>query len=49
MSRYTFHKSGQDRWSSPRPWTDANDRRQRYGRIRPLERPNLIERLFGLA
>jgi hypothetical protein len=49
VSRYTFHQSGKDAWSSPRPFTDANMRRQRYGRIQPLEEPGLLQRLLRLA
>ncbi len=49
MSRYTFHQSGKDQWSCPRPFTDANLRRQRYGRIQPLDKPGLLQRLLRLA
>ncbi len=49
MSRYSFHRSGKDSWSSPRPFTDANLRRQHYGRIQPMEEPGLLQRLLRLA
>lgn len=49
MSRYTIRQSGTDNWSSPRPFADASTRRQRYGRIQPMEGPNFFQRLLRRA
>lgn len=38
-----------DRWSHPRPYTDASMRYQKYGPVQPMERPGFFARLFGKA
>ncbi|MGB3711258.1 MAG: hypothetical protein WA985_06190 [Erythrobacter sp.] len=47
MTIASIHKSAPDRWSSPRPHTDATLRRLKYGAIRPMEEPGFLRRLFG--
>lgn len=43
----TIHTSGRDRWSNPRPHTDASIRQIKHGRVRPMEEPGLFDRWFG--
>ncbi len=46
MSAYTFRSSRPDRWTSPRPYTDASLRLNTYGRVQPMEQPGLIARVL---
>ena len=47
MSTPPIHSSAPDRWTSPRPHTDATLRQIKHGRVRPMEEPTFLERLFG--
>ena len=48
MSSYTFRSSRPDSWVQPRSYTDASLRRQKYGRILPMEEPRgFWARLIG--
>lgn len=47
MTSAPIRSSTPDRWTSPRPHTDASFRRMKYGAIRPMEEPGLFARLFG--
>lgn len=47
MSSHFVRSSTPDRWSSPRPYTDASLRQMKYGRVRPMEEPSLLARWFG--
>lgn len=47
MTSASIRSSAPDSWSSPRPFTDATTRRMKYGAIRPMEEPGLLERWFG--
>jgi hypothetical protein len=49
MSSQTFRSSRPDRWTMPRPYSDASLRRQMHGAIQPMERPTFLQRLFGAA
>ncbi len=46
MSSLTFRSSRPDNWTSPRPYSDASLRRHIHGRIQPMEKPTLLQRLF---
>ena len=46
MTRYSFHSSRPDAWVAPRPYSDASLRMRKHGRIQPMERPGLFERLL---
>ncbi|MEO0463911.1 MAG: hypothetical protein AAF127_12320 [Pseudomonadota bacterium] len=43
----TITSSAPDRWSNPRPFTDATLRQMKHGRIRPMVEPSFLERLLG--
>lgn len=47
MSTRSYHSSRPDRWISPRPSSNPCLRAQAYGKIRPMEEPSWLERLFG--
>lgn len=47
MSGLSFRSSRPDSWVQPRPFHDASMRHQIYGKIRPMEEPGLLARLFG--
>ncbi len=47
MSSTTFRSSRPDRWTSPRPYTDASMRYMAYGPIQPMHKASFLERLFG--
>jgi len=47
MTTASIFKSAPDRWTQPRPYTDATLRRLKHGAIRPMEEPGFFERLFG--
>lgn len=47
MSAQSFRSSSPDRWTQPRQPMDPSERRLRYGRIQPMERPSLLARLLG--
>lgn len=47
MTPNIIHTSRPDKWSSPRPHSDPSIRRKKHGRIQPMARPGLLERLFG--
>ncbi len=47
MTSAPIHTSAPDKWTMPRPHTDAAHRRMKYGAIRPMEEPTLLERWFG--
>jgi hypothetical protein len=47
MAGLSYHSSAPDRWTKPRPYSDASLRRHKYGRIRPMEEPGMLSRLFG--
>ncbi|MEE4154598.1 MAG: hypothetical protein V2I27_10605 [Erythrobacter sp.] len=46
MTAVPIHSSQPDRWSSPRPYSDASIRLLKHGRVRPMEEPGFFERLF---
>ena len=46
MPSLRFHNSGQDAWSPPPKPLDPAARMARFGPIRPMETPSLIERLL---
>lgn len=47
MSSMTFRSSRPDRWTSPRPYSDATMRHMAYGPIQPMHRVGFFERLLG--
>ncbi len=47
MSHAPIHSSAPDRWTLPRPHTDATLRQIKYGRVRPMEEPGFLARWFG--
>ncbi|QIQ87055.1 hypothetical protein [Erythrobacter sp.] len=49
MTAVRIHTSAPDRWTSPRPHTDAALRRAKHGPIRPMHEPSWLEKLFGTA
>jgi hypothetical protein len=49
MTAVRIHTSTPDRWTNPRPHTDAAIRRAKHGPIRPMHEPSWLERLFGLG
>ncbi len=49
MSSYTYRGSRPDPWSSPRAHSDPTLRALAYGKVRPMEEPSWLERVFGLA
>jgi hypothetical protein len=46
MSSFNFRSSRPDRWTSPRPYSDASLRRLVHGPIQPMEQPTLLQRLL---
>lgn len=47
MSSLNYRSSRPDTWTNPRPYSDANMRRLKYGPIQPMdEERGLIWRLF---
>ena len=48
MSKYSYHGSAPDKWSSPRPYTDPSLRRYHYGKIQPMQedRQGFLARLL---
>ncbi|WP_427967544.1 hypothetical protein [Altererythrobacter sp.] len=49
MSSYRYSSSKPDRWSHPRPYSDASLRQMAHGRVLPMKQPGFFERLLGLA
>ena len=49
MTSAPIHSSKPDKWSNPRPYSDASIRQMKYGRIRPMEEPGFFERWFGAS
>ncbi|MEM8726040.1 MAG: hypothetical protein AAGE86_11020 [Pseudomonadota bacterium] len=47
MSQHSFRNSRHDRWSSPRLYSDPCLRALAYGKVRPMEEPTWLEKLFG--
>ena len=47
MTSAPIHSSKPDKWSSPRPFSDASTRMQKYGRIQPMEEPGFFARWLG--
>ena len=47
MSALRYHGSRPNEWFTPRPHRDAHQRYLTYGPIQPMDRPGLLERLFG--
>ena len=47
MSAYSYRTSRPNTWVMPRPQSDSAQRRMTYGPIQSMERPGLLERLFG--
>ena len=47
MSNRSYRSSRPDKWTAPRPYQDESLRRQKHGRLRPMEEPGLFSRLFG--
>jgi hypothetical protein len=47
MSSYSYRTSRPNSWVMPRPHVDSSQRRMAYGPIQSMERPGLLERLFG--
>ncbi|MEM7666079.1 MAG: hypothetical protein AAF250_09520 [Pseudomonadota bacterium] len=47
MTSAPIRTTGRDRWSNPRPYTDASLRQMKHGPIRPMEEPSFIERWLG--
>lgn len=47
MSSLTFRSSKPDRWTNPRPYSDATLRHMAYGPIQPMHRATLFDRLLG--
>ncbi len=48
MPSSTYHSSRPDRWTMPRPYSDASLRRMTHGPIQPMEQPGFLARLFGI-
>lgn len=46
MSVYTSRSSRPDRWSMPVQPCDPNSRMMRYGRLQPMDKPSLLERIL---
>ncbi|WP_279349400.1 hypothetical protein [Erythrobacter litoralis] len=47
MSSLSFRSSRPDRWSSPKPYSDASLRMKHHGKILPMEQPGFFARLLG--
>ena len=47
MTSSPIHTSGSDNWLDPKPHTDASLRQIKHGKIRPMEEPGFLERLFS--
>lgn len=47
MSSLSFRSSRPDRWSNPKPYSDASLRYKHHGKILPMEEPGFFARLFG--
>ena len=43
------HHSHPDQWLAPRPFSDPSMRRQKYGRILPMEQPQSNRRFLIVA
>lgn len=43
------HHSHPDHWLAPRPYSDESLRRQKYGRLLPMERPRSNRRFLIVA
>lgn len=48
MSSFNFRSSPPDRWTMPRAYQDASLRLLKHGPILPMERPSLLQRIFGI-
>lgn len=51
MTSRVWTSSRPNSWVQPRPYTDADMRRMKHGRIQPMDygKPTLLQRLFGIA
>ena len=47
MSSLSYRSSQPDSWVSPRPYRDASLRLHAHGRIQPMEKPSVWDRLLG--
>ncbi len=47
MTSAPIRSSLPDRWSSPRPFSDATTRRLKHGAVQPMVQPGFFERWFG--
>ena len=48
MSFRSFRSSSPDRWSVPRPYSDASLRMMKHGRVLPMaDEPGLLRRLLS--
>ena len=43
----SYRSSAPDRWTQPRPFSDASVRFMKHGAIRPMSEPSFLQRLFG--
>lgn len=47
MSTLRYYSSGRSAWSHQKKPLDPTSRMARFGKIQPMEKPSLFERLFG--
>ena len=46
MTQASITTSKPDKWTCPRPYTDASFRYRKHGAVRPLVAPSWLERLL---
>ncbi|MEM8726039.1 MAG: hypothetical protein AAGE86_11015 [Pseudomonadota bacterium] len=46
MTSAPIYTSAPDKWSKPRPYTDATIRRLKHGPVQPMEEPSIFDRWF---
>ena len=42
----SYRSSSPDRWTHPRPYTDASQRYAKFGALQPMDRPGFWQRLI---
>lgn len=47
MTHHSYRSSRADNWTSPRPYSDANLRLMKHGKVRPMREPTWLQRLLG--
>lgn len=46
MAKFSYRSSSPDTWTQPKPFQDPDMRRQKFGKIMPMEKPGLLDRFL---